>query len=143
MFRISTLLGLAGRSFAGFGLVFFVHCLKAEEIGVRVPEGFEVTEFAGSDLVHDIYSMSIDSKGRVVVAGPGYVKILVDNDGDGKADEAKLFSEFPKSGGHGMYFNGRSLVCVGDGGILRLKDADGDDRADEPPEVFLKVKTGG
>lgn len=117
--------------------------LNGDEIGVQVPEGFEVTEFAGDELAHDIYSMTIDSKGRVVVAGAGYVKILVDNDGDGKADEAKLFSEFPKNGAQGMYFNGSSLVCIGDGGLLRLKDADGDDKADGPPELFLKLKTGG
>ena len=87
--------------------------------------------------------MTIDSFGRVVVAGSGYVKILLDSDGDGKADVAKLFSELPKNGSHGMYFNGRSLICVGDGGILRIKDADGDDKADGPPELFLKLKTGG
>ena len=127
----------------GLGLLLFSHDLQADEIGVRVPEGFEVTEFAGDELARDIYSMTIDSKGRIVVAGAGYVKILVDNNGDGKADEAKLFSEFPKSGAHGMYFNGRSLICIGDGGILRLKDADGNDKADGPPEVFLKMKTGG
>lgn len=124
-------------------LLAFTCSLRADEIGVRVPEGFEVTEFAGDELAHDIYSMTIDSKGRVVVSGAGYVKILIDNNGDGKADEAKLFSELPKSGAQGMYFNGRSLVCVGDGGILKLKDADGNDKADGPPEVFLKLKTGG
>jgi putative membrane-bound dehydrogenase-like protein len=129
--------------FSIVGLLIFVQNLCADEIGVRVPDGFEVIEFAGDELAHDVYSMTIDSKGRVVVAGAGYVKTLVDNDGDGKADEAKLFSEFPKSGAHGMYFNGRSLICIGDGGILRLKDADGDDKADGPPELFLKVKTGG
>lgn len=115
----------------------------ADDLGVKVPDGFEVTEFAGDDLAHDIYSMTVDSKGRVVVSGAGYVKILVDNDNDGKADAARLFSELPKAGAQGMYFNGRSLVCIGDGGILRIKDANGDDKADGPPEVFLKLKTGG
>jgi len=140
-FRLSVTLTM--KSLAGLGLLLFVRTLTADEIGVQVPDGFEVTEFAGDELAHDIYSMTVDSKGRVVVAGAGYVKILVDNDGDGKADEAKLFSEFPKNGAQGMHFNGRSLVCVGDGGLLRLKDADGDDKADGPPEVFLKLKTGG
>ena len=125
------------------GLLCFVGSLAASDIGVRVPDGFEVTEFAGDNLAHNIYSMTLDYKGRVVVAGPGYVKILIDTDGDGKADTAKLFSEFPQNGAQGMYFNGRSLVCVGDGGILRLKDANGDDKADGPPDVFLKLKTGG
>jgi putative membrane-bound dehydrogenase-like protein len=134
---------VAGRTLAGLSLALFLRTSSADEIGVQVPEGFEVTEFASDELAHDIYSMTTDSQGRLVVAGAGYVKILIDRDGDGKADEAKLFSEFPKNGAQGMYFNGRSLVCIGDGGILRLKDADGDDKADGPPEVFLKLKTGG
>ena len=117
--------------------------LAADDLGVRVPEGFEVVEFAGDELAHDIYSMTIDSQGRVVVAGAGYVKILIDRDGDGKADEAKLFSDSPKNGAQGMFFHGRSLLCVGDAGLLRYRDANGDDKADGPPDVFLKTKTGG
>ena len=116
---------------------------RADELGVKVPEGFEVVEFAGDDLAHDIYSLTIDSQGRVVVAGAGYVKILIDKDGDGKADEAKLFSNLPKNGAQGMFFHGRSLICIGDGGLMRLRDADGDDRADGPPDVFLRTKSGG
>jgi putative membrane-bound dehydrogenase-like protein len=137
--------GLTSGCIVIFGLIEILanSMSMADEIGVNVPAGFEVTEFAGDDLAHHIYALTVDSKGRVVVSGAGYVKILIDADGDGKADEAKLFSEFPKSGAQGMYFNGRSLVCIGDGGVLRLKDADGDDRADGPPEVFLKLKTGG
>jgi putative membrane-bound dehydrogenase-like protein len=142
MMRLSAGLLISGRMTAILGLLLFAVALKADEIGVKVPEGFEVVEFAGDDLAHDIYSMTIDSKGRVVVAGAGYVKILVDQDGDGKADEAKLFSELPKNGAQGMYFHGRSLVCIGDGGLIRLNDANGDDKADGPPDLFLKLKTG-
>lgn len=143
MFRSLLWLGVPVRSLTGLWLLLAASTALADEIGVQVPDGFEVTEFAGDELAHDIYSMTIDSQGRVVVAGAGYVKILIDNDGDGEADQAKLFSEFPKNGAQGMYFHGRSLICIGDGGMLRLKDADGDDKADGPPEVFLKLKTGG
>lgn len=134
--RIARFVGIACLS-------LFAANLFADDIGVKVPDGFEVTEFAGDQLAHDIYSLTVDSKGRVVVAGAGYVKILIDTDQDGKADEAKVFSELPQNGAQGMYFNGRSLVCIGDGGILKFKDADEDDKADGPPEVFLKLKTGG
>ena len=123
--------------------LLFIRSAAADDLGVKVPDGFEVTEYAGDELAHDIYSMTIDSKGRVVVSGAGYIKILVDNDGDGKADEAKVFSQLPRSGAQGMYFIGRSLVCVGDGGLLRLNDTNGDDQADGPPDNFLKLKTGG
>src|SRR5437868_1061883 len=30
--------------------------------GLRLPDGFEVTEFAGSDLANDIYTMTLDPK---------------------------------------------------------------------------------
>ena len=134
LLKVASLVGLLA---AGAGPV------AAQELGVKVPDGFEVVEFAGDDLAHDIYSMTIDSRGRVVVAGAGYIKILIDKDGDGKADEARLFSSVPKNGAQGMSFHGQSLICVGDGGLLRLRDNDGDDRADGPPDVFLRTKTGG
>ncbi len=41
----------------------------ADDLGVRVPEGFEVSLYADDTLAHDIYSMTIDAQGRVVVAG--------------------------------------------------------------------------
>ncbi|WP_197443771.1 PVC-type heme-binding CxxCH protein [Maioricimonas rarisocia] len=113
------------------------------DLGVRVPDGFEVTLFAGDELAHDIYSMTVDAKGRVVVSGAGYVRILLDNDGDGRADEVRQFVDGPRTGAQGMYFHGRDLLCSGDGGLIRYRDRDGDDRADGPPEVFIKAKTGG
>ena len=48
----------------------------------RLFPGFEVTLFADDDLAHDIFSLTIDSLGRVVVSGPGYVRIMLDRDGE-------------------------------------------------------------
>lgn len=67
-------------------------------LGLEAPPGFEVTLFAGDDLAHDIYSMTLDAQGRVVVAGPNYVKTLHDDDNDGRADRATLYSKLPASG---------------------------------------------
>ena len=69
-----------------------------EDLGLTVPEGFTVTRYADDSLAHDIFSMTIDSLGRVVVSGPGYVKILVDSDNDGTADRAIDFADGPASG---------------------------------------------
>lgn len=110
---------------------------------VRVPEGFEVVEFADDTLAHDIFCMTLDSQGRVAVAGAGYVKILIDGDGDGRAESAKLFADSPKNGAQGMFFHGRSLLAVGDAGLLRYRDQNGDDVADGPPDALIKLKTGG
>lgn len=121
-------------------LGIFTAFAYGEDLGIRVPEGFEVTRYADDALAHDIYSMTIDAKGRVVVAGAGYVKILHDDDQDGRADRATLFSEFPKSGAHGMVFDGPDLICTGDNGVHRLRDRDGDDRADGDLETWTNLK---
>src|SRR5207244_258157 len=57
-----------------------------EELGLRVAPGFKVTLFADHTRANDIYAMTLDSKGRVVVTSQGWIKILEDTDGDGKAD---------------------------------------------------------
>ncbi|HEY2252723.1 MAG TPA: hypothetical protein VGH74_16730, partial [Planctomycetaceae bacterium] len=114
-----------------------------EELGLTVPEGFTVTRYADDTLAHDIFAMTIDTQGRVVVSGPGYVKILVDSNNDGVADQAINFADGPKTGAQGLYFYGRNLLCTGDAGLIHYKDENADDRADGPPDVLLKIKTGG
>ena len=111
--------------------------------GVRVPDGFQVTLYADDELASNIYSMTIDAKGRVVVAGPGYVKILHDRDGDGRAESFTVFSERPSGGAQGLFFDGPDLLATGDGAMWRLRDSDGDDRADGAPERILKIRAGG
>ncbi len=110
--------------------------------GLRVPAGFEVTEFADAKLAHDIHCLTIDPKGRVVVSGRGYLRVLLDDDGDGKADRALDFAHAPKDGAHGLFWEGDSLYCVGDGGLRVFRDADGKGR-ERPSELLFKCKTGG
>jgi putative membrane-bound dehydrogenase-like protein len=112
-------------------------------VEVSVPAGFEAVLFADDELAHDIFSMTIDARGNVVVAGSGYVKTLIDSDGDGRADTARTFADGPKTGSQGMFFLGRDLLCTGDGALLRYRDANGDGIADGPPDRFLEFKTGG
>ena len=114
---------------------------SAEE--VSVPLGFTARLFADDELAHDVFSMTINASGNVVVAGAGYVKTLIDSDGDGTADVATTFADGPKSGSQGMFFLGPDLLCTGDGALLRYKDANGDGRADGPPDRFLEFQTGG
>lgn len=114
-----------------------------QNIGLRVPPGFEVTRFADDDLAHDIFAMTTDALGRIVVAGPRYIRILEDTDGDGRADRFQHFSDGPPGGAQGLAFVGRGLLCVGGEGLLLYRDADADDRADGAPSVFLKIATGG
>ena len=51
------------------GLVTQTSAVVESAKGLLVPEGFSVTLYADDDLAHDIYSLTIDAQGRVVVAG--------------------------------------------------------------------------
>lgn len=113
------------------------------EAGIEVPEGFEVRLFADNDLAPDIYSMTLDRNGRVVVSSRGYVRTLIDDDGDGKADRFTTFTDGPATGAQGLCFDGQDLLCVADGGVLRYRDENGDGHADGDPDVLWKVKAGG
>lgn len=112
-----------------------------DDLGIRVAPGFKVTLFSGPEIANDIYSMTLDSKGRVVVTSQGWIKTLHDDDGDGKADRAALFAE-TRSGGMGMCFDGNDLLFSGDQGFWRYRDADGDGKADGPPEKLGKFVSG-
>jgi putative membrane-bound dehydrogenase-like protein len=112
----------------------------ADDLGLSVPPGFAVSLYADDDLAHDIYSMTIDAKGRVAVAGRNYVKILHDDNADGRADRATLFSNKPASGAHGMYFDGPDLVCTGDDSVMRLRDTNDDSVADGKPEIWSRLR---
>ena len=83
--------------------------------------------------------MTIDSRGRVVVTGPGYIKTLFDEDNDGVADSQKLFATTP-GGGMGLCSDGPYLYFTGDGALWRYADMDGDGVADGPPERILPVR---
>jgi putative heme-binding domain-containing protein len=112
-----------------------VHCI-AEDLGLRAPPGFEVTLFAGDELAHNIYSMTLDSQGRVVVSGPEYIKILHDDDHNGIADKATLLTNKPASGAHGLLCDGTDFFFTGDDGIWKCSDANNDFQADAPPALW-------
>ena len=113
---------------------------EAGGLGFQVPPGFEVSLYADDALATDIFSLTIDSRGRVIVAGKGYVKILHDTKGTGKADRATTFADVPKSGAHGMVFDGDDLICVGDSGVRRLSDSDGAGRCDHVSAPWIAVR---
>ena len=112
-----------------------------EGLGLRIAPGFKVTLYAGPEIANDIYAMTLDSRGRVVVTSQGWIKVLHDDDGDGKADRATLFAE-TRTGGMGMCFDGNDLLFSGDNGLWRFRDADGDGAADGPPEKIATFVSG-
>lgn len=114
-----------------------------ESVPLKVPAGFRVSVYADETLVHDIYSMTLDAQGRVVVSGRGYIHTLIDSDGDGRADTVLPFADGPRTGAQGMCFDGTDLLASGDAGVIRYRDANGDGVADGPPETLLSIKAGG
>jgi putative membrane-bound dehydrogenase-like protein len=122
-------------------------CLSASaqpiQLGLKLPPGFEVTQFADDKLANDIYCMTVDPRGRIVVSGRGYIRVLVDDDHDGRADRAIPFADAPKDGAMGLLWEGSTLYVTGDGGLRRFADADGDGRADGPSQLCRAMKTGG
>lgn len=116
----------------------------AQSQGLRVPAGFEVlqvTDSAGESLAPDIHCMTLDPQGRVVVAGRGYIRVLLDDNGDGKADRALDFAAAPKDGAMGLFWEGRDLYCVGDGGLRVYRDAAGKGR-EAPSALLFPCRTG-
>ncbi len=111
--------------------------------GLTVPDGFAVSLFAGPELANDIFTIHTDAKGRVVVAGPKYVRHLLDTDGDGKADKAVDLIPPPPDGAMGLLWEGDTLFVVGDGGLKKFAGVTGQGPTKEKPTLLLKLNTGG
>jgi putative heme-binding domain-containing protein len=109
--------------------------------GLEVPAGFEVSEYAGNELANDIFCMTLDPKGRVVVSGRGYLRLLLPGAG-GRAERALDFAGAPADGAMGLFWEGDALYCVGGGGLRVYRNAGGAGRT-RPSELLLKLKTGG
>jgi len=127
--------------------------LSAEQAaaGFRLPPGFKATVFAAEPQVQNPVAMTWDTRGRLWVAEcytyatsqvrydltlRDRVLIFTDKDGDGRADERKVFCDNVQR---------LTSVEVGLGGVwlialprvLFIPDRNGDDVPDGPPEVVL------
>ena len=107
------------------------------------PAVFKIEKIGGDALATNIYSMALDSGGRIHVSGPGYIRRLEDTDSDGILDRAVDFYKGPARGCQGMVFHGASLYTTGGRGLERYDDIDADGVADGPPTLLLPLSTGG
>ena len=108
------------------------------DLGLRVARGFRVSLYADASLANDIYAMTLDARGNVVVTSKGYIRTLLDTNGDGVADSSREFAT-TASGGMGLCFDGNDLYFTGDGFFSRYRDTDGNGVADGPPEQILPM----
>src|SRR5438309_7105135 len=96
------------------GLLLAITPAKGEDLGVRVAPGFRVSVFADETLANDIYAMTLDAQGRVVVTSQGYIKTLHEDPATRKAVRATLYAE-TRTGGMGLCTDGDDLWFCGDG----------------------------
>ncbi len=112
---------------------------------IKVPDGFELNVFASEEMFPDMANpvqMQVDNQGRLWAAcWNTYPKweplkemndtlmIFEDTDGDGVADERKIFAHVHNP--LGFEFWGGGVVVTSGPDLLFLKDTDGDDVADQ------------
>jgi quinoprotein glucose dehydrogenase len=115
-----------------------------------VPPGFEITVFAGEPLIYKPTSLCFDEQGRLLVGqGPQYhlskavdepdsVVMLLDTNGDGVADERKIFATGFNSI-QGLAWKGGDLYVANSPELTVVRDRDGDGVADEYVVVFTDL----
>ncbi|MFY9571771.1 MAG: PQQ-dependent sugar dehydrogenase [Blastocatellia bacterium] len=130
---------------------------RAQTNPVTVAPGFEFNFFADPQNVAEFaptafagpVSMAFDSRGRLFVGTyPGNILILLDNDGNGRADQVKTFAtgltiplglEFRSNGDLFLTSN----VLRGAGRVIRLRDTNADDVADEITTIVDNLPSQG
>ena len=121
------------------GVNFRAHAelVDVPQFGVRLARGFRITEFANEQLANDIWCMTLNPRGEVVVSGAGYIRTLLDTDGDGHADKAVQFAKI--KGAMGLCFDesGRQLLVMADGWLSEYRDDNLDRIADGSPRHIL------
>ena len=113
------------------------------QLGLRLPEGFEVFEYANHEYANDIYTMTTDPKGQITVAGRRYIRMLVDRDKNGQADQAIQFPNGPLDGAMGLFWENNTPFFTGDSGLHCYRDENGHLHADGPAKQLADMKTGG
>jgi putative membrane-bound dehydrogenase-like protein len=115
-----------------------------------VPAPLRAELYAQEPLVRNPCALVFDARGRLFVGyGPQYrnpkpdtpgdsIAILVDSDGDGIADQTKIFA----TGFNciqGLAWNGRDLWVANSPDLTIVRDLDGDDEADEYVRVYTDL----
>jgi glucose/arabinose dehydrogenase len=118
------------------------------KLGSSFADPANVPEFALSAFSGPV-SMAFDSRGRLFVGTyPGKILILLDNDGDGRADQVKTFAtglqvplgmEFRANGD--LFITSNLVASVGR--VIRLRDTNGDDVADEIKTIVDNLPSQG
>lgn len=109
---------------------------------IQLPPGFQANVFAQG--LNGPRFMALGPEGDVYVAdrGNGRIVALPDTDGDGQADEIRLFAAELTAPHSLVYHQGAWYVGVPNG-VVRLEDGDGDGVADSRQVIIDNYPTGG
>ena len=127
--------------------------------GLTIAEGLAVTPFATEPMLKNPTNIDVDERGRVWVceaynyrpdingnptnALGDRIMILQDNDGDGKADTAKVFYQGPEMNAPlGICVLGNKVIVSQSPYVWVFYDDNGDDKADRKEVMFSGIEGG-
>ncbi len=122
-------------------------------VGIKMADGLEVKTFATEPMLMNPTDIEVDARGRVwVLEAYNYrpaitgnptkkegdrIVILEDKDGDGKADESKVFYQDKSLNAPlGIAVLGNVVIVSQSPYVWKLTDTDGDDKADKKEILF-------
>ena len=122
-------------------------------LGIKMADGLEVKTFATEPMLMNPTDIEVDARGRVwVLEAYNYrpaingnptkkegdrIVILEDKDGDGKADESKVFYQDKSLNAPlGIAVLGNVVIVSQSPYVWKLTDTDGDDKADKKEMLF-------
>ena len=126
-------------------------------VGIKVADGLEAKTFATEPMLMNPTDIEVDARGRVwVLEAYNYrpaitgnperkegdrIMILEDKDGDGKADESKIFYQGPEINAPlGISVLGNVVVVSQSPYVWKFTDTNGDDKADKKEILFQGMK---
>ena len=126
-------------------------------MGIKVADGLEAKTFATEPMLMNPTDIEVDARGRVwVLEAYNYrpaitgnpekkegdrIMILEDKDGDGKADESKIFYQGPEINAPlGISVLGNVVIVSQSPYVWKFTDTNGDDKADKKEILFQGMK---
>lgn len=118
---------------------------------LEVADGLELTQFASEPMLVSPTNLDIDARGRVwVIEVTNYrgnrgsrpdgdrILILEDTDGDGVADDSKVFYQGTDiDSAMGIAVLGDRVIVTCSPNVIVFRDEDGDDKADPDPQLLF------